>query len=111
MIDIYGKPPSETELLFDKRRIDILSKEAMVKSLVEQFNQVVITLKDNFSTVRGIGNMLFEILIPYIAFTRIVYKNHEFVITINKQKQWIKHVEGLLESLLNLCKTNNLKEE
>ena len=111
MIDIYGKPPSETELLFKKRKIDILSKEAMVKSLVEQFNQVVITLKDNFSTVRGIGNMLFEILIPYIAFTRIVYKNHEFIITMNKQKQWVKHVEGLLESLLNLCKTNKIKEE
>ena len=111
MIDIYGKPPSETELLFKKRKIDILSKEAMVKSLVEQFNQVVITLKDNFSTVRGIGNMLFEILIPYIAFSRIVYKNHEFIITMNKQKQWVKHVEGLLESLLNLCKTNKIKEE
>ena len=38
------------------------------------------------------------------------YKNKEFVITMNKKQTWIENVESLLESLLNICRENNLKE-
>jgi transcription-repair coupling factor (superfamily II helicase) len=110
MIDIYGKPPKEVELLFKKRKIDILVKEAFIKSLIEQNDKIIITLKNNLSTIRGVGNMIFQTLTPYIGYTKIVYTNHEFVITMAKRKTWIENVESLLESLLNICKENNLKE-
>ena len=46
VIDIYGKLPKEVDLLFKKRYIDILSKEAFVKSLTERQTNVELVLEE-----------------------------------------------------------------
>ena len=110
-IDIFGKLPPEVELLFRKRALDILSKEARVKSMKESFGNIEIILDDAFNTIRGIGNILFEAIIPFISYSRIVYRNKEFVITMTKRKNWMKDVESLLGSLASIYQMHQIKEE
>lgn len=110
-IDIFGKLPPEVELLFRKRALDILSKEARVKSMSESFGKIELILEDAFNTIRGIGNILFEAIVPFIAYSKIVYRNKEFVITMTKRKNWMKDLESLLSSLASIYQLHNIKEE
>ena len=109
-IDIYGKLPKEVELLFRKRALDILSKEARVRSMSESFGKIEIILADDFNQIRGIGNILFETIIPFIGYTKIVYRNKEFIITMNKRTNWMKDLESLLSSLASIYQTHEIKE-
>ena len=111
VIDIYGKPPKEVDLLFKKRYIDILSKEAFVKSLTERQTNVELVLEEEFNKIRGVGNILFETLIPFISFTKIAYRNHEFRITMNKRKTWLQDLIDLLEGLDGVINLNKKKEK
>ena len=110
-IDIFGKLPKEVELLFRKRALEILSKEARVKSMSESFGKIEIVLEDAFSKIKGVGNMLFEALIPFISYSRIVYKNKEFIITIQKRQSWMKDLESLFTALVSIYETNKIKED
>ena len=110
-IDIFGKLPPEAELLFRKRAIDILSKEARVKTMSESFGKIELILEDAFSSIRGIGNILFETIIPFISYTKIVYRNKEFIITMQKRKSWMKDLESLLGSLASIYKLHEINEE
>ena len=110
-IDIYGKIPKEVELLFRKRALDILSKEARVRVMSESFGKIEIILADDFNKIKGIGNILFETLIPFISYSRIAYRNKEFIITMTKRTDWLKDVEALLNSLANIYEVNDIKEE
>jgi transcription-repair coupling factor (superfamily II helicase) len=111
VIDIYGKLPKEVDLLFKKRYIDILSKEAFVKSLTERQTNVELVLEEEFNKIRGVGNILFETLIPFISFTKIAYRNHEFRITMNKRKTWLQDLIDLLEGLDGVINLNKKKEQ
>lgn len=111
IIDIYGKMPESVELLIEKRMIDILIKTANVKSLIERSNQVEIILNDEFTKIRGIGNLLFEALIPFISYVKIAYRNHEFRITVNKRKTWFNDIKNILLALLNIVSTNKVIED
>ena len=110
-IDIFGKLPKEVELLFRKRDLDILSKEARVKSMSESFGKIEIILDNAFNSIRGIGNMLFETIIPFISYTKIVYRNKEFVITMSKRRTWMKDLESLLSSIASIYKLHEVREE
>lgn len=111
IIDIYGKMPRSVELLIEKRMIDILVKEAKIKSLVERGNQIEIILDDSYTKIRGIGNILFETMIPFISYSRIAYRNREFKITVNKRKDWFGDIKTMLTSLLNIIQTNKILED
>ena len=111
VVDIYGKLPKEVDLLFKKRYIDILSKEAFVKSLTERQTNVELVLEEEFNKIRGVGNILFETLIPFISFTKIAYRNHEFRITMNKRKTWLQDLIDLLEGLDGVINLNKKKEQ
>ena len=103
--------PKQVELLIEKRMVDILVKASEVKSLMEKGNQVEIILNDTFTKIRGVGNLLFEAMIPFISFSKIVYRNHEFRITMNKRKDWFNDVKNILLSLLNILETNKVIED
>ena len=109
-IDIYGKLPKETNLLFKKKQVDILIKESCTKSMLETNKTIEIVLNDRFSLIRGIGNILFETMIPYLSFTKINYKNKEFNITIYKRKEWLDDLISILTSIANIYKVNKIKE-
>ena len=108
--DIYGKLPREVELLFSKRNIDILVRESNIQDLQETGNKVDIILGEDFVKIKGIGNILFEALIPYLNFIKVSYGNNRFKIQMTKRKDWIIDLESILECLVNITRKNKVKE-
>ena len=106
--DIYGKLPDEVEQLFYKRAIDIMVKECEIKDIKENRTNVELYLGDNFINVKGIGNILFEALIPYLSIIKISYLNHKFKIVMNKSGNWLIDLENILKSLMNIIETNKV---
>lgn len=100
--DVYGRLPKEVEMLFAKRNIDLLAREAQVVKLEEKNRFVEIILGESFIKIKGIGNILFESLIPYLAFVKISYANNVFKIQLDKRAKWIKDLENILKSLLEI---------
>ena len=108
--DIYGRLPEEVDMLFTKRNIDLLVREAHILKLDETNRYVEIKLGDDYINIKGIGNILFEALIPFLAFVKISYANNVFKIQLSKGKKWINDLEGILKSLLEIQKHFVIKE-
>ena len=110
MRDIYGELPKEVEMLFSKRSIDLLVREGHIENLNEINQKVEILLGEDFIKIKGIGNILFEALIPYLNFIKVSYANNKFKILMNKRKIWIEDLESILKCLVNIIKKNKVKE-
>ena len=108
--DIYGRLPKEVEALFIKRNIDLLVRDAHVLKIEEKPRYVEIELGDEYINIKGIGNILFEALIPFLAFVKISYANNVFKIQLNKGKKWVSDLENILKSLLEIQKHFAIKE-
>ena len=106
MIDMYGKLPQEVELLFLKRNIHLLIQSLETASLKEYPRYIEILLGDNFINIKGIGNLIFEALIPYLSIIKISYINHRFKIIVTKKTNWIYDIEGILKNLKNILDNN-----
>ena len=108
--DIYGRLPIEVETLFTKRSIDLLAKEARILKLEEKPKFVDIKLGDEYANIRGIGNILFEAIIPFLAFVKISYANNVFKIQLTKRSNWMLDLENILKSLSEIQKHFLIKE-
>ena len=108
MIDMYGKLPKEVELLFLKRSIQILIYELETCNLKEYPRTIEIELGNNFINIRGIGNILFEAMIPYLNMIKISYLNHRFKIILTKKSNWINDIENILKALRNILLSNKI---
>ena len=102
--DIYGRLPEEVESLFVKRNIDLLVRDAHVLKIEDRQKLVEIQLGDDYINIKGIGNILFEALIPFLAFVKISYANNIFKIQLSKGKHWLSDLESILKSLLEIQK-------
>ena len=109
-IDIFGKLPEEVEHLFTKKKIDLLMKDGDVQELNERNKIVELTLGKEYINIPGIGNILFETLIPYLSKIKIVYANNQFKINLNKTQKWIDDLENILNSLVKIKQTHKIKE-
>lgn len=108
--DNYGKLPKGVENLFIKRNIELLRTEASVEKIIDEDKQLTLVLDKFFLKIRGIGNILFEALIPYLSFMKVSYLNNVFKITIKKRKTWQEDLENILKSLVNIKETNKILE-
>ena len=108
--DVYGTLPHSVELLFIKKNVDLLLKEAGVQVVKEQPTFVDVYLEEPYINIRGIGNILFETLIPYISKIKVSYLNHRFKVTLKKEKEWLSDLEAILIGLENIKRTNKIKE-
>ena len=106
--DIYGTIPQSVNLLFLKRHIDILVNESGIDELKEFPKFIEILVGEPYINFKGIGNILFESLIPYISKIKVSYLNHQFKIMLNKGKDWILDLEGILVVLTNIKATNKV---
>ncbi len=79
-------------------------------NIKENKMNVELYLGDNFINIKGIGNILFEALIPYLSIIKISYLNHKFKIVINKKGNWLIDLENILKSLVNIINTNKIIE-
>ena len=108
--DIYGKLPVEVEQLFTKRNIDLMVKECDIRDVKETKYNIEINLGDNFINIKGIGNILFEALIPFLSKIKISYVNRKFKIVMQKGQNWLNDFENILKSLVNVIRTNKVIE-
>ena len=106
--DVYGRLPDEVEQLFYKRAIDLMVKECEIHDIKENKLTVELYLGDNFINIKGIGNILFEALIPYLSIIKISYLNHKFKIIFTKRGNWLIDLENILKSLVNIINTNKV---
>ena len=108
--DIFGKLPDEVEKLFQKRNIDLLRIDAKVDRMSDNPKSIELVLSKDYINIRGIGNILFEAMIPYLKTIKVSYIKNEFKILIMKNPGWLKVLEGILESLVNILLVNKTKE-
>ena len=111
MKDIYGKLPEEVVLLITKKRIDILAEKEEFESLEEYDDRVVISLSDHFSRIDGIGNDLFNLVVPYLSFIRAGFSGKKLSITVKKvNDDWINDLEKVMKAVdkayINRTKAN-----
>ena len=108
--DIFGKLPDEVEKLFQKRNIDLLRREARIDRISDNPKSIELVLSKDYINIRGIGNILFEAMIPYLKTIKVSYIKNEFKILVFKNQGWLKVVEDILESLVNILMVNKVKE-
>lgn len=109
--DIFGKIPPEVELLFSKRNIDLLVKEARIELISEKPKGIELLLGDEYLRIRGIGNLLFQSIIPFLQVVKISYLNNKFKIYLDKRANWISDLESILKSLVKVLINNKIIEE
>ena len=109
-IDLYGRLPPEMELLFLKRNIHLLIQDLETTTVKDNPKTVDISLGDSFINIRGIGNILFESMIPYLQIIKISYVNHKFKIIMRKTNNWVDDLEKILKSLRNVLDTHKIIE-
>ena len=108
--DIFGKLPDEVNKLFIKRNIDLLRMDAKVDKISESNNSIELILSKDYINIRGIGNILFEVLIPYLKSIKVSYIKNEFKILVIKNKEWLEVLEGVLKSLVSILTTHKMVE-
>lgn len=109
-IDVFGKLPSEVEMIFKKRKIDLLVKEACVESIHDTNRYIEMILGEPYIKIRGIGNMLFQAIIPFLNKVKISYLNNRFKIVMQKDDKWLDDLEDVLNTFLNILKNNKVVE-
>ena len=100
--DIYGPLPKNVSLLFDKQEIDILVKLSQIEDLKIYKNYYDIILSNKYLQIKGIGNILFELMMPYIKYCRITYQQGVFKINMIKDDDWIVTLKKVLKDLLKI---------
>ena len=108
--DIFGKLPDEVEMLFKKRTIDVLQRDAKVDKMNDNLNNVELVLSKDYINIRGIGNILFEAMIPFLKTIKISYVRNEFKIVIMKNKGWLDVLISILENLISIITMHKTKE-
>lgn len=93
--DMYGKLPTPVELLFEKKRLEILIKEPRIKRFKETKQGAEIIFSEEFSkNVNGIK--LFEEVGKISSDIELRYLKGSIIIKFNNQKQWLKQVMSVL---------------
>lgn len=102
--DIYGKIPNEVQLLFKKRRIDILLSGEEFDDVSEYESAIEIKLSKKFSEINGIGNCLFESLQSYLDKIQVTYMQKVLRLRLKKEGNWILDFETIVEVISTIYK-------
>ena len=101
--DNYGQLPNSVNLLFEKKRLDILLNENTIDTFKENQKDVELCFNDTFSQQID-GVKLFEIVTGISRDIRLRYEGGKIALRIPKSKQWYKMVIELLERGKNALK-------
>ncbi len=100
--DLYGRLPSEVDLLLRKRTLDIFLKHPAFDNIKETSQFVDIKLSRAFVFLNKAGTLLFErsqLIMPLI---RINYQNRELKIRLFKKGEWFSNLELILKTVMNV---------
>lgn len=101
IIDTYGKLPKSVELLFEKKRLDIMMKEEHVENFTEgkQFVEVEFT-KQWSSQVDGVK--LFERALTLSPDIKLRYEKEKIYVRIPKSKNYLSLLVQFVEQAINM---------
>ena len=102
--DIYGRLPGEVELLLNKRKLDIKLTGEEFEDTVEYEKSIEIILSKKFSSINGIGSMLFESLAPYLNKLQVTYLQKTLKIRLNKEGNWLLDFETIVDIIVTIYK-------
>ena len=97
MRDIYGQLPQSVEMLFRKRKIDILSSSPYIDSMKEEMGSIVIILTKETSMIRKIGITLFEKMGHLADHIKGSFVNKQIKLRLMKNKDFLEELEMLLK--------------
>ena len=101
--DNYGQLPNSVNLLFEKKRLDILLNDNTIDTFKENQKDVELCFNEAFSQQID-GVKLFEIVTGISRDIRLRYEGGKIALRIPKSKQWYKMVIELLERGKNALK-------
>lgn len=96
--DNYGKLPKSVQMLFEKKRLDILINEPNIDSFVEEARRIRISFTENWSN-RVDGVKFFERMTTISKNIQMRYVERKISIFFPKSKDWLFKVIEILESL------------
>jgi transcription-repair coupling factor (superfamily II helicase) len=102
MRDVYGRIPREVETLLRQRRIDLLASGKAFSELLEYDDEISVVLSKEFSAINGIGNALFERIVPYLTKVKVSYIQRILKIRMKKNGEWMNDLEELLTIISEL---------
>ena len=97
MKDIYGKLPQEVKFLIQKKEVDLFAEQEEFDSFEETETDIIITLAASVSRINGIGNELFEVLVPYLNVLKVSFMNKRVVYKVKKKDDWIQSLYQILK--------------
>lgn len=106
IIDNYGKLPKSVQLLFEKKRLDILINEPYVEKFQEQPRKIVMTFTETWSNSID-GVQLFEKMTTISKNIQLRYVNRKITLQFDKKKDWLITVIEILECCEKLKPRDN----
>lgn len=94
--DNYGRLPKSVQMLFEKKRLDILINEPYVENFVEQAKKIDITFTEGWSSQID-GVKFFEQMTTISRDIQIRYMNKKISLFFPKRKDWLLIVIEILE--------------
>lgn len=106
--DIYGRLPKEVEDLLRKRKIDILADSPLIESVKEGVD-ITITLSKMFNNISKSAIQLSKSLMSIKDYVSIRLFEGLFVIHVIKDKNVLKNLEIIMESVINIGDENEIR--
>ena len=100
--DIYGKLPQSVEYLFLKQELELLIQFSKIEKITMFPKFIEVILGQEFLAIKGIGNILFEAMIPFINYTKITFIGGVFKMNIKKRSTWLKDITDILKTLKSI---------
>ena len=97
MKDIYGKLPKEVIFLIQKKEVDLYAEKEEFESFEETETDIIVTLSSLVSKLNGIGNYLFEALVPYLNVLKVSFINKRVTYKMKKKDDWVKTLYQILK--------------
>ena len=99
MRDVYGRLPEEVTLLIQKKRIDLYTSQEEFTSVEECDTYVDILMSDTFSRINGIGNELFNAMVPFLNILKVTFLEKQLRLRISKGKDWLNDLEKIVRNI------------
>lgn len=97
--DNYGKLPTSVQMLFEKKRLDILINEPHVEDFKELPQNIQLVFTEEWSNQID-GVKLFEMMTTLCKDSLIRYTNKKITMKLPKKKNWLSLVIEILERTL-----------
>jgi len=99
MRDVYGRLPEEVTLLIQKKRIDLFTSQEEFTSVEEYDTYIDILMSDTFSRINGIGNELFNSMVPYLGILKVTFLEKQLRLRIKKGNDWLNDLEKIVRNI------------